>query len=277
MFEKPQGGRAVTAATERRWLWLALLVRRHISSRNRPRLMAGLPRGRTSEQNDCSKSPRVQPISGHGRQTPPSILRMTNTLGDGQTNEPGNPKAYAKAAKAYAKASRPWYKKKRWWIAGLALVFVIAGMASGSGGDDTEPTASAGTSQSDDTNESELQEEPAKEEEPEPDPEPEEPEMTSGQENALRAGQNYIDIMPFSKAGLIRQLSSSAGDGYSKADATFAANNVDADWNAEAVEAATNYLDIMPMSRDALIRQLSSSAGDQFTKAQAIHAANKVL
>jgi Host cell surface-exposed lipoprotein len=67
-----------------------------------------------------------------------------------------------------------------------------------------------------------------------------------------------------------------AGDGYSKADATFAANKVDADWNAEAVEAAQNYLDTSPMSKDALIQQLSSSAGDKFTRAQAQYAARKV-
>jgi hypothetical protein len=100
--------------------------------------------------------------------------------------------------------------------------------------------------------------------------------MTSGQENALQAGQNYVDTMPFSKAGLIQQLSSPAGDGYSKADATFAANNVDADWKAEAVEAAENYMDTMPMSKDQLIQQLSSSAGDKFTKAEATYAANQV-
>lgn len=101
--------------------------------------------------------------------------------------------------------------------------------------------------------------------------------MTSGQSNALRAAQNYVDIMPFSKAGLTEQLSSSAGDGYSKADATFAAEHVDADWNAEAVEAAESYLEMMPMSMNALVEQLSSSAGSKFTKAQARYAAEQVL
>ncbi len=101
-------------------------------------------------------------------------------------------------------------------------------------------------------------------------------EMTSGQENALRAGQNYIDSMSFSKAGLIQQLSSSAGDGYSKADATFAANNVEANWNKEAVEAAQGYLDTMPFSKDDLVQQLSSAAGDEYTRAQADYALNKV-
>ncbi len=101
-------------------------------------------------------------------------------------------------------------------------------------------------------------------------------EMTSGQENALRAGQNYIDLMSFSKAGLIQQLSSSAGDGYSKADATLAANNVEVNWNKEAVEAAQGYLDTMPFSKDDLVQQLSSAAGDEYTRAQADYAVNKV-
>lgn len=104
-----------------------------------------------------------------------------------------------------------------------------------------------------------------------------EPDMTTEQENALEAAENYIDILAFSKAGLVRQLSSKAGDGYDLKDAQFAANNVDADWKAEAVEAAETYQEIMPMSRDGLIRQLTSSAGDQFTQAEAEYAANKIF
>jgi CO/xanthine dehydrogenase Mo-binding subunit len=92
----------------------------------------------------------------------------------------------------------------------------------------------------------------------------------------LQSAENYLDLSGMSKAGIIQQLSSSAGEGFSKADATFAANNVDADWKQEAVEAAKNYLDISPMSKDALIQQLSSAAGDKFTPTQARYAANKV-
>lgn len=186
---------------------------------------------------------------------------------------PRNPKADAKAAKAYAKASRPWYKKKRWLALGAFLLIIAISVGSSSG--DAEDPSTAGDAQS---SEQRDDSEPAPEGggggEPAPEPEPE---MTSGQENALAAAENYIDIMPFSKAGLIRQLSSSAGDGYSKADATFAANNVDADWNEEAVEAAQNYLDTMPFSRDGLIEQLSSSAGDQYTPEQARYAVNQVF
>ncbi len=102
------------------------------------------------------------------------------------------------------------------------------------------------------------------------------PELTSGQENALEAAQGYLDFSGFSKAGLIQQLSSPAGDGYSKADATFAANNVGADWKAEAVESAQSYLDFSSFSREGLIEQLSSAAGEEFTPEQARYAADEV-
>lgn len=92
----------------------------------------------------------------------------------------------------------------------------------------------------------------------------------------MESAENYLDIGPFSKEGLIQQLSSSAGNGFSKADATFAANNVEVDWKKEAVEAAEDYLEISPMSKDQLIQQLSSSAGHKFTPAQARYAANEV-
>jgi hypothetical protein len=105
---------------------------------------------------------------------------------------------------------------------------------------------------------------------------PEKPKMTRGQENALASAKNYLDMSGFSRVGLIQQLSSSAGEGFSKADATFAVNHAGADWNAEAVEAAKSYLESTPMSKQALIEQLSSSAGENFTLAQARYAANKV-
>ncbi|MDA0178771.1 Ltp family lipoprotein [Solirubrobacter phytolaccae] len=101
-------------------------------------------------------------------------------------------------------------------------------------------------------------------------------ELTSGQENALEAARSYIDMSGFSKQGLIEQLSSSAADGFSKADAKFAANHVGADWKQEAVEAAQSYLDMGGFSKQGLIEQLSSSAADNFTPAQARYAADKV-
>ena len=100
--------------------------------------------------------------------------------------------------------------------------------------------------------------------------------MTSGQENALESAQRYVDMTGFSKKGLIRQLSSSAGEGFDRADATYAANHVDVNWKDEAVEAAQSYLDVSSFSKDGLIQQLSSSAGSGFTRAQAQYAVGKV-
>jgi hypothetical protein len=76
--------------------------------------------------------------------------------------------------------------------------------------------------------------------------------------------------MPFSRAGLIEQLSSSAGSGYALADATFGVDAQHADWNAQAALSAKQYLSTMPFSRAGLIEQLSSSSGAGFTYAQAV-------
>jgi hypothetical protein len=97
---------------------------------------------------------------------------------------------------------------------------------------------------------------------------------TTSQENALRSAQSYIDMQGFSRRGLIKQLSSSYGDAYSVADATWAVDHLTVNWNRQAVRAGKSYLDMQGMSRAELIRQLSSNYGDQFTKAQATYAAS---
>jgi hypothetical protein len=100
--------------------------------------------------------------------------------------------------------------------------------------------------------------------------------FTSSQQQAIGAAQDYLSTEHFSKEGLIKQLSSTYGDGFSLADATFAVNHIDVNWFAQAVGAAKDYLSIEHFSRDGLIQQLSSSYGDDFTLAQATYAANKV-
>lgn len=100
---------------------------------------------------------------------------------------------------------------------------------------------------------------------------------TVSQRNALRKAESYLEMSGFSKAGLIDQLSSSAGEGFSKADATWAVNHLsNVDWNEQAVRKGRDYLDMDGFSRAGLIQQLSSSAGEKFTKAQATYAADKL-
>ena len=102
------------------------------------------------------------------------------------------------------------------------------------------------------------------------------PAGTTSQRNALQAARDYLDTQAFSKRGLIQQLSSSAGEGYPKADARWAVAHLDVDWKAQAVKSAREYLDTQSFSRSGLIEQLSSSAGEGFTLAQAQHAVAKV-
>ena len=96
------------------------------------------------------------------------------------------------------------------------------------------------------------------------------PVETASQANARRSAEQYLSLgNGFSRAGLIAQLSSSAGEGYSLADATYGVDATHTDWNAQACLSAKNYLKLQPFSHAGLVEQLSSSAGDQYTLAQA--------
>lgn len=100
--------------------------------------------------------------------------------------------------------------------------------------------------------------------------------FTLAQQNAIDAAKDYLSMEGFSRQGLIDQLSSSYGNGFSTADATFAVDHIKVNWNAQAVRAARAYLDFEPFSRQGLIDQLTSAYGSQFTLAQATYAADRV-
>ncbi|MFB9956006.1 Ltp family lipoprotein [Cellulomonas denverensis] len=93
------------------------------------------------------------------------------------------------------------------------------------------------------------------------------------QQNAYRSAVSYLDFSAFSRAGLIRQLTSEYGEGYPPEDAEFAVARLEAeggvDWNAEAAEAAASYLEYSAFSRQGLLDQLTSEYGEQFTPEQA--------
>lgn len=101
------------------------------------------------------------------------------------------------------------------------------------------------------------------------------PAMTTEQENAVSAAENYLSFMPFSKKGLIKQLSSDYGDGYTQAAAEYAVNHIEVDWKEQAAKAAKNYLDTMSFSRSGLIEQLTSDYGDGYTTEEATYAADQ--
>jgi hypothetical protein len=96
-------------------------------------------------------------------------------------------------------------------------------------------------------------------------------------QQAVEAAKGYLTMgTGFSEQGLLSQLTSSAGSGFTQAQAEYAINNLHPDWNAQAVEAAKGYMQIGGFSRASLIEQLTSSFGSGFTEAQAEYAANKV-
>ncbi|WP_338749777.1 Ltp family lipoprotein [Janibacter alittae] len=194
-------------------------------------------------------------------------------------------------------ARQSWFARHKVLSVVLGIVLVVVLICCGAGvlsvgGDDSSTSAgtessqtSEATQESDDATDETTAEE-SKEAAPETqetaeeskDAAPEEPELSTEQQNAIRAAEDYLEFMPFSKQGLIDQLSSPAGDGYPRDVARFAVEHIesDVDWDEQAVKAAESYLDLMAFSRSGLIDQLTSDAGDGYTQEQAEHAADQV-
>lgn len=101
------------------------------------------------------------------------------------------------------------------------------------------------------------------------------PARSAGQEQAIGKAQEYLSFKAFSRAGLIEQLSSEYGSGFSKADATYAVDHITVNWNEQAAKAALEYLAVTHFSRSGLIEQLESSFGSGFTHAQAVYGVTK--
>lgn len=169
-----------------------------------------------------------------------------------QTKVKSNKRAQAAADKAYRKASRPWFKKKRFILPLLLLVIAIIIMVSSGGKKDTPAGAGASAAA----------------------PAAAAPSGTASQLQALAAAKGYLSTgMGFSQASLTKQLTSSAGNGFSEADAQWAVDKSGADWNAEAIKAAKGYLTSgMGFSEASLTKQLTASAGNEFTQPQADNA-----
>lgn len=103
------------------------------------------------------------------------------------------------------------------------------------------------------------------------------PVLTASQEQAVEAAKGYLSMgSGFSREGLLNQLTSSEGDGFSEADASFAVKYLHPDWNAQAVESAKSYMQMGGFSHSSLYDQLTSSEGEGFTSSQAEYALSQV-
>lgn len=99
--------------------------------------------------------------------------------------------------------------------------------------------------------------------------------LSGPQKNAVRVAENYLSMMPFSRDGLIDQLSSPYGEQFDVADATVAVDSLTVDWNEQAARSAEQYLRMMGFSCRGLIDQLSAETGEQFTRSQAEYGARQ--
>jgi hypothetical protein len=164
---------------------------------------------------------------------------------------------------------------KRLTLIPVALVAALTFAACGSEADtDTTKDADpATTDESVTTEKPTTTEAPTTTETPMTTVPPESSEVT----NARRSAENYLDMMGFSRQGLIDQLSSEYGDQYPVEIATKVVDSLNVDWNAEAVEAAESYVEMTGFSHAGLVDQLSSPYGDQFTREQAEHGATVAL
>lgn len=63
----------------------------------------------------------------------------------------------------------------------------------------------------------------------------------------------YLEMSGFSYSGLVEQLEY---EGFSTADATYAADNCGADWTAQAVRKGKAYLEMSAFSHSGLVEQL---------------------
>jgi hypothetical protein len=104
--------------------------------------------------------------------------------------------------------------------------------------------------------------------------------MTASQQSAIQAAENYLQVEPgWSYQGLINQLDSPDGSGFSVADATFAVNNLSPapNWDQQAAIAAQNYMTTVGgFSACSMVQQLDSPDGSDFTQAQADYGAQAV-
>ena len=88
---------------------------------------------------------------------------------------------------------------------------------------------------------------------------------------ALKTAESYATQLHMSKRGIYDQLVSEA-ENFSPDAAQYAVDNVQADWNANALAKAKEYERVMNMSDEAIRDQLTSEYGEQFTAEEADYA-----
>lgn len=106
---------------------------------------------------------------------------------------------------------------------------------------------------------------------------PESPKVPKDYSNALKKAERYADNMHMSKAGIYDQLTSEYGEAFSAEAATYAIENMTADFKANALYKAKRYSDNQHMSKAGIYDQLTSEYGEQFTADEAQYAVDNLV
>lgn len=83
--------------------------------------------------------------------------------------------------------------------------------------------------------------------------------------------------MHMSKQGVYDQLTSEYGGQFQANAAQYAIDNVEADWNANALKSAQSYSETMHLSKQGIYDQLTSEYGEKFTAEEAQYAIDNLV
>lgn len=183
--------------------------------------------------------------------------------------------------KRNGKMTKPYHK--RWWIWTIAVFMVIGGLGNMLGMDDEDDDADNSSAKTEQTSkkkpashkksaktESSTQSKKSK-------PKESKSKVPEEYKNALATAEEYNEDQPMSKAGLLDQLTSKDGEGFTQAAGEYAVNHIQANWNENALKCAKDYEKTEHLSRADVQDQLGSSiddGGEGFTQSEVQYAMN---
>lgn len=158
-----------------------------------------------------------------------------------------------------AKNKKPLHK--RWWV-WVIVIIVCLNVVSRMDGNTNNATQTADTqtaalTTSDNSTDSEVQEE--------------DDNIPNEYKSALKKAESYSKNLHMSKQRIYDQLVSEYGEKFPADAAQYAIDNLEADWNENALAKAKSYQELN-MSTQRIYDQLISDYGEKFTEEQATYA-----
>lgn len=171
------------------------------------------------------------------------------------------------------KQKKPWYK--RWWVWVIIVIVAIFIAGGALGDDDDDDSSDSSSAKTEQTTKKTHKKAEKTESSSQSKPKESKPKVPEEYKNALATAEEYNEDQPMSKAGLLDQLTSKDGEGFTQAAGEYAVNHINADWNENALKCAKEYEKTEHLSRADVQDQLSSGVddgGEGFTPEQVQYA-----